>query len=421
MNPIMDTTANQSPPPPLETLTLRPVDVDPDESSAVPPKGPKSVYFLGLNAKTVLLAHMLSRVKPRLSIVLLLYTEYHIETWNNSERVLEVSTKGVSQKRSGFEYEAHPHIKQLRERGHTSTRSSQLGPRNPIYYLVVTVRACEIVEVLKPIRRRITSRTTIVLTQAAFGVLDEINHSVFPKDDDQPIYLFADISGPMQAVSHFSIINESESKIALGKLSDGPRSGPHSHAYGSLQDLRNWLADASKEIMLVSRPDMQRIIRHRVAVECILVPLGVILHRYSYGTIVTNFTKLIKLLLDEISSVLYALAEKIPTFTIEEKQLFSPQKLFELVEIAGKKEPETRLKREHMWEFMSQDARNRRRTTIDYLNGWIVRKGRKRGIPVPVNMRLVEIFKERRGLRPDELRDLEEIRSVSNSVELAST
>jgi 2-dehydropantoate 2-reductase len=52
---------------------------------------------------------------------------------------------------------------------------------------------------------------------------------------------------------------------------------------------------------------------------------------------------------------------------------------------------------------MGQDVQKGRRTEIDFLNGYVVEKGREVGIPTPANARVVEIVRriERGSLAPD--------------------
>ena len=50
-----------------------------------------------------------------------------------------------------------------------------------------------------------------------------------------------------------------------------------------------------------------------------------------------------------------------------------------------------------------QDVIKGRRTEIDYLNGYVSRRGREAGIETPVNDAIVEVLKEvdRRDIRPE--------------------
>jgi 2-dehydropantoate 2-reductase len=59
---------------------------------------------------------------------------------------------------------------------------------------------------------------------------------------------------------------------------------------------------------------------------------------------------------------------------------------------------------------MLQSLERGRRPEIDSINGYVVDKGRAKGVPVPVNAALLEMVREieagARTIRPDNLREL---------------
>ena len=115
----------------------------------------------------------------------------------------------------------------------------------------------------------------------------------------------------------------------------------------------------------------------KLAVNCVINPLtalsdctnGEILYSFS-------FTRVMRLLLFEISAVICALPELQGIPGIEDR--FSPERLRRLVvNIASN------TAKNHS--SMQQDINQRRLTEIEYFNGWIVRRGEELGIKCALN------------------------------------
>jgi len=110
--------------------------------------------------------------------------------------------------------------------------------------------------------------------------------------------------------------------------------------------------------------------------------------------------RMMRLLLQEASQVLLSLPE-IRSAKGEDDEIetrFSTQELeVKVLDVAEKTAANT--------SSMLQDIRAGRETEIDYINGWIVRKGKELGVECEHNERLVEMMKSGKKIGVEDVRE----------------
>jgi 2-dehydropantoate 2-reductase len=123
----------------------------------------------------------------------------------------------------------------------------------------------------------------------------------------------------------------------------------------------------------------------KLAVNCIINPLTVLLDARN-GSILYNYalTRTIRLLLSEISLVMRSLPELqyIPNVSSR----FDPGRLETIVVSVAQKTKDN-------ISSMLADARAGRQTEIDYINGWIVKRGEELGLRCVMNYLMVNLVK----------------------------
>lgn len=123
----------------------------------------------------------------------------------------------------------------------------------------------------------------------------------------------------------------------------------------------------------------------RLAVNAVLSPLSVVFD-CAYGKLLETFasTSLMRELLREIVAVAQSVPElrRLKHF----KYQFTPKRLESLIVRIASRSNNT-------LGPMLEDVRNGRRTDIDFVNGYIVKRGQELGIPCPVNTTVIQMVK----------------------------
>jgi 2-dehydropantoate 2-reductase len=123
----------------------------------------------------------------------------------------------------------------------------------------------------------------------------------------------------------------------------------------------------------------------KLAVNCIINPLSVLLDARN-GSILYNYalTRTMRLLLAEISLVFRSLPEL--QFIPNVASRFDPGRLETLVVSVAQKTKDN-------VSSMLADVRAGRATEIDYINGWVVRRGEELGVRCTLNYAVSQLVK----------------------------
>lgn len=260
-----------------------------------------------------------------------------------------------------------------------------------IYHLIVSVKASHTVWAIQAVAHRLTRDSSILFLQKGMGILDEINQKVFPDEKSRPTYMVGVISHGLYSRRPFTVVHAGEGTIALGVLPRTPtdESTGSARLYQLSTSARYLMRTMTRTAVFVAvglpPTDLLQQQLDKLAVSCIINPLTAVLDCKN-GALLHNFyfRRVIRLLLAEISLVIKSLPEleNVPNV----KMRFDTLRLERLVASIAYTTAEN-------YSSMVQDYRSGRVTEIDYINGYIVKRGENLGIHCAMNYMLIHMVK----------------------------
>lgn len=281
--------------------------------------------------------------------------------------------------------------------------------------LIITTKACFTSSALLSIKARIRPTSTICFLQHGMGIVDEVNKIVFPNPATRPRYVVG--SAPHDAGNlrggSFKAVCDRSGGICLSLVpKDSHTSNEQDHInrgrneekplvqrmyYGWTASSRSLLRSLTRVPTLEAKgfryEDILRIQLERLAIDAVVGPLSVVFNCEN-GKLLSNLavTRLMREILREIVTVTWALPELRDDRSIKER--FTAQRLEHLAfQFAMRTSDKS--------SSMLKEIRAGRRTDIDFLNGYIVRRGLELGIRCPVNAAVMEIVKAKQVMRRD--------------------
>lgn len=355
----------------------------------------RRIYILGTGNIGNLVAHALSRIPSRPPITLLFHKPSLLDTWEAHGRTIELITNGLSERGGPFDVElALPErtISPLSESAEAAAEGANDG--SPINNLILTVKAPHTVSALTAIKHRLTRQSTIVFLQNGMGAVDEVNAKLFPDVESRPNYMLGIITHGVNSDRPFSAIHAGMGTTALGHLARHPLPATPTHGHRAPQHeipqtARYLLRTLTRTPLLAavgfSQTDLLQLQLEKLAVNAIINPLTVLLDSQN-GDVLSNFamTRVMRLLLSEISLVMRSLPELAGVPNVRTR--FGPGRLESLaVSVMAKTSGNV--------SSMLQDVRKGKQTEVDYINGYVVRRGEELGIKCVMNYMLVQLVK----------------------------
>ena len=371
---------------------------------------PRRVHILGMGNVGTFIAHSLAGIPNPPPLTLLLKGYNHTRKWRKAKCSLKLTTHGLTEIRTGFDVEAELHNPQNVE-DHTSDESltsvqvsnsleGQLGgfiskgsDNSVIYNMIVTTKAPATALSLQEYAHRLTPESTILFLQNGMGVIDEVNKTVFPEPENRPQYMIGVNSHGLKqrAADHFDVVHAGEGTIALGimpqllisetepiqTLADAPPSSRY--LLRTMTRTPVFVAVGFTPTALLQQQ------LEKLAVNAIINPLTAILDTKN-GGIVANFylKRVMRMLLAEISLIFRSLPElqNVPNVNTR----FDAFRLESIVQSVAELTHSND-------SSMLQDMRAARQTEIDYINGYIIRRGEELGFHCAMNYMLMHMIK----------------------------
>ncbi|KAF3917751.1 hypothetical protein ABW20_dc0101771 [Dactylellina cionopaga] len=344
------------------------------------------IYILGTGNVGCLVAHSLRSIPSPPAVTLLIHHLNTRQIFRKTGYRIRVERNRVASVVSGFNYEVTDR---------SIFESWAAGAANPIHNLIVTTKAHQTVPAIGSVRDRLDRNSTIMLLQNGMGILEEINKSLFPNPHERPNIVIGINSHGAHTTRPFSVIHAGYGKIDLSVV---PREAPlPGQTLPMTPPELSTLPESTRELLeillrsydlsyaLTSYPDILAVQLEKLAVNSVINPLSVMFNCYN-GQLLYNFpiSRMIRLILFEVAKVIAAMPEldNIPSREIR----FSPERL-ERVVIGVAKKTAVNIS------SMLQDVRRGNPTEIEYINGYIVKKGADLGIPCAVNFMLREMVK----------------------------
>ncbi|TKA23954.1 hypothetical protein B0A50_06460 [Salinomyces thailandicus] len=426
-----------------------------DDGDTNNPDGPpldRRIHILGTGAIGKLVAHALRGIPNPPPITLMFHRYRLLEAWEQSKKVITISSDGYEEQRSGYDVELMPEVRRqhgvtvdrheqdvydfaeqeglkpdqaaevLRQRqqaeqaeigeaeanttaGPVVKRISKLrrpeGGRPgkgdyayssaPISHLIISTKAGLTVPALQAVAHRLNAQSTICFLQNGMGILDAVNKHVFPHAPTRPNYIQGilthgvNIPASIADRDPFYAIHAGHGTLALGLLSrpDTPGSDPSGTWTPSSRHL---LRTLTRTPILAATglppPELHAQQLEKLAVNSIINPLTTLLDTRN-GALLHNFplTRVLRLLLAETSLVLRSLPELRAHPNTATR--FSAARLETLVVSVAYKTSEN-------ISSMLNDVRVGSKTEIEFINGYIVRRGEEVGVKCVVNYAIMQ-------------------------------
>lgn len=386
----------------------------------------RRVHVLGLGSIGTLVAHSLKCLPNPPPVTLMLHRPEMHEKFKQNGRLIRLINKQseVNDEQTGYDLD----LLQATEDGQpywTFEPHAPFGhPENPIEpaetlpseeifisTLVAAVKGPATVSAMRSIKHRVDSRSTICFMQNGLGQIDELNREVFTDPETRPTYMLGIVSHGCYMSGQFTVMHAGFGTIALGIHRDLDRYPlPRESSMPNLDrlslDEKKMYFPTDKDLFssLSSRYLLRTLTRSPV-LACAAFPyldlLQLQLEKLSANAIMNPLTALLnipngallhnghlsvvqRLLLAEISLVIRSLPELkgIPNV----RKRFSASRLEHL--LLGITSRTARNS-----SSMREDVRFAKETEIDYINGYIVRRGEEQGIKCALNYMLMHLIK----------------------------
>lgn len=415
----------------------RKTSANPAEFYRAQPVLDRRIHVIGMGNVGKFIAHSLRGIPNPPPVSLIFDTPAKLALWERSGRRLEVITEGDEERRGGFEAEyAAPRIRYHKKEIQSSSgdpfpNPSASGPgtesSDPIHSLIVCTKTPKVIQALSAVKHRLHRQSIILFLQNGMGTVDEVNREVFPDPEHRPYYMVGINSHGMHGTDNpFTTVHAGFGTISLGILPHEREREPAPYAptpkFRPKQDspvepkneadpdastptptstsfrltankrylLRTLLRTPVLSATAFSPPDLLQMQLDKLAVNCVINPLTVMLDARNGAILYTySISRVMRLLLSEISLVIRSLPElqHIPNV----QQRFDPGRL-ETVVVGVANATKDNIS------SMLADVRAGRQTEVEYMNGWIVKRGEELGVMCMANYMLMHIVKGKSGM-----------------------
>ncbi|RAL06421.1 ketopantoate reductase family protein [Aspergillus ibericus CBS 121593] len=336
------------------------------------------IHILGVGNVGTFVAHsLMSRPSPP-PVTLLLHNPDLYSSWLAKKKCLALNSNGLDDIKTGFD------VNVLDGRSwHSFPYWDENGEVVAETEDVEDVKAPVTAMALESVKHRLTPDSTVLLLQNGMGVVDEVNEKVFPDPQNRPNYMYGIIShGLARRKEPFQVAHTGIGTTILGPALSANSTGVVSENKDdwapSTKYLLRTLTLTPPLVAVAETPSSLMLYQlEKLAMNAVINPLTAVMNCEN-GELLYNysFTRVMRLLLLEISSVICALPELQGIPGIESR--FSPERLRWMVTQLANKTAKNH-------SSMLQDVRAGKTTEIEYLNGYIVRRGEELGVKCVVN------------------------------------
>lgn len=370
------------------------------------------IHILGLGNVGSFVAHSLASKRSRPPMTLLLHTPDMYQTWLGVGQHISINSRGIDDYKTGFDinvFDKHtwysiPYLDSRKNtqqsldddiednhdlNGITNNLDYSLKDDEVIECLIVTVKAHRTLVALKSVSHRLTPESTVLLIQNGMGALEEVKEEVFPDESQRPNLMLGIFSHGLNRMSPFKIWHTGVGTTILSPVWCRNAYMLNETTYDdwapSTKYLLRTLTLAPPLVAVSENPTNLLLLQlEKLAVNCVINPLTAVLDCEN-GELLNrpSVSRSMHLLFMEISAVISSMPElrSIPGIGLR----FSPDRLKQLaMGIASRTANNT--------SSMRQDLRFGNQTEIDYLNGYIIRRGEELGIKCAVNYLVMQML-----------------------------
>lgn len=228
------------------------------------------------------------------------------------------------------------------------------------------------------------------------GTVDEVSSSLFPDPVSRPIYTNGIVSHGVFSTGPFASVHAGEGDIVMARL--GMEETPTS------QSLLQQITDSPLLNASTFSPFRGLIAQLLKLVSNATINPLTVLFDCKNGDLFTQdpIQKLARLLLLEISPVLVEHIYSVAPPHLRNSKQIDFRLLFSCAELKTHMENVAERTAEN-FSSMLQDVRAGRETEIDYINGWIVKRGLEQGRDMSANQKVIEMVKSKQRLKPEDV------------------
>jgi 2-dehydropantoate 2-reductase len=382
----------------------------------------RRIHLMGMGSIGTFIAHALMSLPNPPPISLLFHRPEMYEAFEAGDRVVRVINQqhNTNDESSGYDvdlanYDSKQNLASWSYIPHHSPNPTLPGPEEmlptgevKIHTLILTVKGPATVTALRSVKHRISPGTTICLMQNGMGQVEELNREVFTDPETRPTYMLGLVTHGVYLSRQFAAYHVGTGSIALGVVRDAdkfpmpPKSPPLSlteadrrRMYPTDDDLyaqitsRYLLRTLTRSPILtctaVPYLDLLQLQLEKLTINCIINPITALLNLPN-GSLLGNsaLSRTSRLLLAEISAVILRLPEL--THLPGLRSRFSPPRLESLYLSVARSTAQNS-------SSMREDIRNGKDTEIEYINGYIVRRGEEQGLKCVLNYMLMQLVR----------------------------
>ena len=356
-------------------------------SAAISSKGIVSnqnrVHILGTGNIGTIVAHSLASlpepIRPR--ITLFLHRKSLLDAWKKKGETIDLLRyeDGASQARGGIDVE----LVELPSSNEPSRRAvgEAEQPQEPIRHLIISVLAAQTTGALAPIKHRLDKSSTILFLQNGMGSPNEAAEQIFPSLATRPHFMQGIVLAGGWTLEPFVVRHAAKGVLSIGTI---PRSEQwrrddevdSTTTEGNLESSRYLIDILSKPPVLAAEEiDYTELFQRqleKLATNIVANPLTAILNEPNSVLQLPPLLPVIQALIREISVIVRALPELNGVPGAEER--FSARTLEDRIRRYFAMVPKNTTS-------MCQHLRASKKTEIEYINGYLVKRAREMGVP----------------------------------------
>jgi 2-dehydropantoate 2-reductase len=341
------------------------------------------IHILGVGNIARLFAHAIATKHLPPPITLLLHHPSLQQEWIDAKKTIKITTDGVTRKGGSYDTEIIKAPSSLELPG---SRREEENIEN----LIITTKTINTADAISSIRHRLNEHSTLLFTQNGMGTVEEVVHKFFENISTRPKILASVTSHGIYSTGPFQSVHAGLGTVTIGAVyanSDG-----EAIEYPMMTQILNAPILASRA---VDSHTLRLVQLEKLIINAMINPLTVIFDRRN-GLLLENahIVELRRRLLIEASQVLLSLPEV--KGDANARELFSNNHLTNVVVGVNKKTAQN-------MSSMLQDFRAGRPTEIDYINGYIVRRGIETGVRCRNHESLIGLVKNRQVIRPEDI------------------
>ncbi|KAK5196605.1 2-dehydropantoate 2-reductase (Ketopantoate reductase) (KPA reductase) (KPR) [Exophiala xenobiotica] len=416
---------------PLEDATL----TEPEKEKLLT----RRVHLLGLGSIGTLIAHSLRCLPNPPPITLMMHKQEQYEAFKRGGRSISLIDKknDINDEQTGYDVDIYEgedptsgpiwrSAPDLEGKPGTGTRprtnpieADEILPNGQVYIysLIVAVKGGATVSALRSVKHRVDARTTICFMQNGLGQIEELNRRVFTDPETRPTYMLGIVSHGSYMADPCAVVHAGYGTIALGICRDKdrhplPPKTPTRNISELAEDERKRFYPSDKDLFAnLSSRYLLRTLTRSTVLACAAFPyldlLQLQLEKLAANAVLNPLTALLdvpngalllsdelspvqRLLLAEVSLVIRGLPELegIPNVRMR----FSAKRLEQLAIAVIRRTAQNS-------SSMREDIRHGKKPEIDYINGYIVKRGEEQGIKCVLNFMLMQLIKGKDALR----------------------